>query len=105
LGWADQGKLAEGVARSEDRDDDELAAAQHHPHADMTGGNQVEGVGRVALMKDHLVTAVGPPPQPGDQPVPLMRRQRRKNRPVHGSNYAAKSSGCRPYSLTDLNTS
>jgi hypothetical protein len=28
---------------------------------------------------------VGPPPKPSDQPAPLLRRQRRENRPVHDS--------------------
>jgi hypothetical protein len=28
---------------------------------------------------------VGPPPKPSDQHAPLLRRQRRENRPVHDS--------------------
>jgi hypothetical protein len=79
----DQGKLAECVTRPEDRDRDELAAAQRYPHADMTGRDQVESVGRVALMKDHLIAPVGLAPQPRDQVKPLVLRQRRQNRPVH----------------------
>ena len=83
MGTADQGNLTESFSGPEDREDDELAAAQRYAHADVPGGNQVESVGRVALMKDHLVALVGPPPEPSDQFAPLLRRQRRENRPVH----------------------
>jgi hypothetical protein len=85
LGIADQGNLAESISGPEDRENDELAAAQRCAHADVPRGNQVKSVSRVALMKDHFIAMVGPPPQPSDQPAPLLRRQRRKNRPVHDS--------------------
>ena len=85
MGITDQGQLAESVSGPKDRDDDELAAAQHYAHADVTCGNQVESVCWVTLMKDHLITTVGSPPQPGDQPAPVLQRQRRENRPVHDS--------------------
>jgi len=68
---ADQSKLTESVSGPEDRDDDELAATQRYAHADVTHGNQVESVCWVALMKDHLITAIGLPPQTGDQPAPV----------------------------------
>ena len=85
MGTADQGNLTESFSGPEDREDDELTAAQRYAHANVPRGNQVEGVGRVALMKDHFIAMVGPPPQPSDQPVPLLQRQRRENRPVHDS--------------------
>jgi hypothetical protein len=66
LGAADQGNLAESVSGPEDRDDDEFTAGQRYAHADVPGGNQVESVGRVALMKDHFIALVGPPPKPSD---------------------------------------
>jgi len=68
---ADQSKLTESVSGPKDRDHDELAAAQRYAHADVARGNQVESVCRVALMKDHLITTVGPPPQAGEQPAPV----------------------------------
>ena len=85
MGTADQGNLTESFSGPEDRDDDELTAAQRYAHADVPQGNQVEGVGRVALMKDHFIAMIGLPPKPSDQPAPLLRRQRRENRPVHDS--------------------
>src|SRR5690348_3640958 len=84
-GTADESGFTEGVAGAEEGDDDELAPRQRYPHADVTGGDQVERVCRVALMKDHLIPAVGPPSQRGDQPVPVFGGHRRENRPVHGS--------------------
>ena len=85
MGTADQGNLTESLSGSEDGDDDELTAGQRDAHADVPRGNQVESVGRVALMNDHLIAMVGPPPKPSDQPAPLLRRQRCENRPVHDS--------------------
>jgi hypothetical protein len=85
VGTADQSNLAESFSGSEDREDDELTAGQRDAHADVPSGNQVESVGRVALMKDHFIAMVGPPPKPSDQLAPLLRRQRRENRPVHDS--------------------
>ena len=79
----DQGKLAKCVTRSEDRDSDELAAAQRYARADMPCRDQVESVCRVALMKDHLIATVGLAPQPCDELKSLVQRQRRENRPVH----------------------
>ena len=85
MGAANQGNLTESFSRPEDRDDDELTAGQRYAHADVPRGNEVESVGRVALMNDHLIAMVGPPPKPSDQPAPFLRRQRRENRPVHDS--------------------
>lgn len=68
-GTADESAFAEGVPRAEDGDSDELAPGQRYPHGDMTRGDQVDRVRRVALMKDHLIPAVGAAPQPGDQPA------------------------------------
>ena len=85
MGIADQSKLAESVSGPKDRDNDELATVQRYAHGDMTRGNEVESVCWVALMKDHLITTVSPPVQPGDQPAPVLQRQRRENRPVHDS--------------------
>jgi hypothetical protein len=85
MGITDQGQLAESVSGPKDRDDDELAAAQRYAHADVTRGNQVESICWITLMKDHLITTVGPPPQRSDQPAPVLQRQRRENRPVHDS--------------------
>ena len=85
MGTADQGNLTESFSGPEDREDDELTAGQRDAHADVPSGNQVESVGRVALMKDHFIAMVGPPPKPSDQLAPLLRRQRRENRPVHDS--------------------
>ncbi len=72
-GTADQSNLTESLPGPEDRDDDELTAAQRYAHADVPRGNQVESVGRVALMNDHLIAMVGPPPKSSDQPAPLLR--------------------------------
>ena len=85
MGTADQGNFTENLSGPEDGEDDELTAVQCGAHADVPRGNQVESVGRVALMNDHLIAMVGPPPKPSDQPAPLLRRQRRENRPVHDS--------------------
>ena len=85
MGTADQGTLAEGFSGSEDRDDDELATGQRNANADVPRGNQVDSIGRVALMKDHFIAMVGPPPKPSDQSASLWQRQRRENRPVHDS--------------------
>ena len=85
MGPADQGNLTESFSGPVDRDDDELAAGQRYAHADVPRGNQVESVGRVALMNDHFIAMVRPPPKPSDQTAPLLRRQRRENRPVHDS--------------------
>lgn len=84
-GTADQSNLTESLSGSEDGDDDELTAGLRYAHADVPRGNQVESIGRVALMNDHLIAMVGPPPKPSDQPAPLLRRQRCENRPVHDS--------------------
>ena len=85
MGTADQSNLTESLSGPEDGDDDELTAGQCYAHADVPRGNQVESVGRVALMNDHLIAMVGPPPKASDQPALLLRRQRRENRPVHDS--------------------
>jgi hypothetical protein len=90
---ADQGKLAECVTRPEDRDSDELAAAQRHAHADMTCRDQVESVCRVALMTDHLIAPVDLAPQPRDQLKSLVLRQRRQNRPVHDFTMPSRPAG------------
>jgi hypothetical protein len=71
---ADQGKLAECVTGPEDRDNDELAAGQRFPHAEMTCRDQVESVCRVALMKEHLIAPVDLAPQSCDQLLPLVLR-------------------------------
>ena len=85
MGTADQSTLTESASGPKDRDDYELTAAQRYAHADVPCGNQVEIVGRVALMEDHFIAMAGPPPKPSDQPAPLFQRQRRENRPVHDS--------------------
>jgi hypothetical protein len=85
MGTADQSDFTENISGPEDGEDDELTAAQRYAHTDVPRGNQVESVGRVALMNDHLIAMVGPPPKPSDQHAPLLRRQRRENRPVHDS--------------------
>ena len=85
MGTADQSNLTESLSGPVDGEDDELTAGQRYAHADVPRGNEVEGVGRVALMNDHLIAMVGPPPKPSDQPAPLFRRQRCENGPVHDS--------------------
>jgi hypothetical protein len=85
MGTADQSNLTESLSGPVDGEDDELTAGQRYAHADVPRGNEVESVGRVALMNDHLIAMVGPPPKPSDQPAPLFRRQRCENRPVHDS--------------------
>src|SRR5262249_50721970 len=85
---------AECVTRSEDRDSDELAAAQCFAHADMTCRDQVESVGRVAFMEDHLIAPVDLAPQPRDELESLVLRQRRQNRPVHDFTMARPACPC-----------
>ena len=85
MGTADQSNLTESLSGPVDGEDDELTAGQRYAHADMPRGNEVESVGRIALMNDHLIAMVGPPPKPSDQPAPLFRRQRCENGPVHDS--------------------
>jgi hypothetical protein len=74
MGTANQSNLTESFSGPEDREDDELTAAQRYAHADVPRSNQVECVGRVALMKDHFIAMVGPPSKPSDQLAPLLQR-------------------------------
>src|SRR4029078_4292869 len=75
MGTADQSNLTESLSGPVDDKHDELTAGHRYAHADMPRGNEVESVGRVALMNDHLIAMVGPPPKPSAHAAPLLLTQ------------------------------
>jgi hypothetical protein len=63
---ADQSEFADGLAGTEDRDNNKLAARQRHSDADAARCNQVQRVCGVALMEDHFLATVNAPSQRSD---------------------------------------